>query len=241
MTQHTRKPTSEQYITVCQKLIGKFPSLKDTEGDSPFVSNVFLLGFMLNVYFQASWRLSLRNSFKNFRRKGSDCHHDEPPSKRMKFHLKDLPEITEEEYEEAIENLKAELKKGGKRMGKHSAVKHLMELTRAKRCQWVQQDRPLISEVVEKFPCLAFSKWVRICVQYIVFYYVLIDEIFQMRREFQAILQLECNVNSLMDTWVEWSTRIVEFSKAESSSRPYIKKKLKKLDEAENFPYPDGT
>ena len=158
MTQHTRKPTSEQYITVCQKLIGKLPNLKDTEGDSPFVTNVFLLGFMLNVYFQASWRLSLRNSFKNFRRKGSDCHHDEPPSKRMKFHLKDLPEITEEEYEEAIENLNAELKKGGKRMGKHSAVKHLMKLTRAKQCQWVQQDCPLILEVVEKFPCLAFSK-----------------------------------------------------------------------------------
>ena len=63
---------------------------------------------------------------------------------------------------------------------------------------------------------------------------------FQIRREFQAILQLEYNVNSLMDTWVEWSTKIVEFSKAESSSRPYIKKKLKKLDEAQNFPYPDG-
>ena len=62
---------------------------------------------------------------------------------------------------------------------------------------------------------------------------------FQIQREFQAILQLEYNVNSLMYTWVEWSTKI-EFSKAESSSRPYIKKKLKKLDEAQNFPYPDG-
>ena len=54
-------------------------------------------------------------------------------------------------------------------------------------------------------------------------------------------MQLECNVNSLMDTWVDWSTRIVEFSKTESSSRPYIKKKLKKLNEAESFTYPDGT
>ena len=62
----------------------------------------------------------------------------------------------------------------------------------------------------------------------------------QIRREFQAILQLEYNVNSLMYTWVEWSTKIAEFSKAESSSRPYIKKKLKKLDETQNFPYPDG-
>lgn len=39
ITQHTIRPTSEQYVTVCQKLIGKFPNLKDTEGDSPFVSN----------------------------------------------------------------------------------------------------------------------------------------------------------------------------------------------------------
>lgn len=53
----------------------------------------------------------------------------------MKFHLKDVPEITKEEYEEAIENLNAELKKGGKRMRKHSAVKHLMKLTRAKQSQ----------------------------------------------------------------------------------------------------------
>lgn len=42
MTQYTRKPTSEQYVTVCQRLIGKFPSLKDTEGDSPFVRKVSL-------------------------------------------------------------------------------------------------------------------------------------------------------------------------------------------------------
>ena len=126
--------------------------------------------------FQASWRLSLRNSFKNFRRKGSDCQNEEPPSKRMKFHLEDAPEISEEEYEEAIQNLKAELKKGGKRVGKHSTVKHLMELTRAKRCHWIQQDRPLISEVVDKFPCLAFSKWVRICME---FYYFLIIKIFR--------------------------------------------------------------
>ena len=38
VTKHTRNPTSEQYVTICQKLIGKFPNLKDTEGDSPFVS-----------------------------------------------------------------------------------------------------------------------------------------------------------------------------------------------------------
>jgi len=79
-----------------------------------------------------------------------------------KFHLENAPEISEEEYEEAIQNLKEELKKGGKRMGKHSTVKHPMGITRMRRCQWIQQDHPLISEVMEKFPCLAYSKWVRI-------------------------------------------------------------------------------
>lgn len=35
---HTVQPTSEQYITVCQKLVGKYPTLQDTEGSSHFVS-----------------------------------------------------------------------------------------------------------------------------------------------------------------------------------------------------------
>ena len=35
---YTVQPTSEQYITVCQKLIGKYPNLQDTEGPSHFVS-----------------------------------------------------------------------------------------------------------------------------------------------------------------------------------------------------------
>ena len=92
-----------------------------------------------------------------------------------------------------------------------------MDLTRVKRCQWIQQDRPLILEVVEKFPCLASTKWVRICIG-IIFTICFINILFQLRREFQAILQLEGKVNSLMDTWAEWSTRILEFSKTESLS-----------------------
>ena len=61
-----------------------------------------------------------------------------------------------------------------------------------------------------------------------------------MRREFKAILQLEREVNSLIDSWVDWSAKILEFSKRESSSRPYLKKKLKTLEEAESYLYPDG-
>jgi len=39
MTAHTIYPTSEQYNTVCKKLISKYPNLKDTEGKTKYVSN----------------------------------------------------------------------------------------------------------------------------------------------------------------------------------------------------------
>ena len=40
MTAHTIYPTSEQYKTVCSKLISKYPKLKDNEGTTKYVSNV---------------------------------------------------------------------------------------------------------------------------------------------------------------------------------------------------------
>ena len=39
MTAHTIYLTSEQYKTVCSKLISKYPKLKDTEGKTKYVSN----------------------------------------------------------------------------------------------------------------------------------------------------------------------------------------------------------
>lgn len=78
--------------------------------------------------------------------------------------LEEISDIDEEVYEEAIRDLKLEMKKGGKNKvtGKHSTIRHIMQATRKKRCQWIQESRPLIAEVIEKFPYLAFSKWVRI-------------------------------------------------------------------------------
>ena len=110
-----------------------------------------------------------------------------------------------------------------------------MQVTRAKRCEWIQKDRPLILEVIKKFPCLASTKWVNFMS---VLLYVLF-EIFQVQRKFKAILQLEREVNSLMNSWADWSAKILEVSKRESSSRPYLKK-LKALEEAESCLYPDG-
>lgn len=40
MTKHTIHPSSEHYVTVCQKLIMKYPNLQDTEGKSNFVSDL---------------------------------------------------------------------------------------------------------------------------------------------------------------------------------------------------------
>ena len=135
MTQHTTRPSSEQYVTVCQKLIGKFPRLKDTEGDSPFVSNECCVYFYIEISIKATWRLSLRNSFKNFRRRGVDSQKGGPSSKRIRLRVDDDCEISDEEYEEAVLKLKEELKKGKKKKVNHSTVKHLMQLTRAKRCE----------------------------------------------------------------------------------------------------------
>lgn len=38
MLSHTISPNSEQYNTVCRKLVTKYPKLRDTEGDSYYVS-----------------------------------------------------------------------------------------------------------------------------------------------------------------------------------------------------------
>ena len=109
MTQHTTRPSSEQYVTVCQKLIG------GTEGDSPFVSNECCVYFYIEISIKATWRLSLRNSFKNFRRRGVDSQKGGPSSKRIRLHVDDDCEISVEEYEEAVLKLKEELKKGKKK------------------------------------------------------------------------------------------------------------------------------
>jgi len=38
ITKYTEYPSSEQYVTICQKLIMKYPILEDTEGTSQYVS-----------------------------------------------------------------------------------------------------------------------------------------------------------------------------------------------------------
>ena len=47
-----------------------------------------------------------------------------------------------------------------KKSGNHKEVKHLMELTKLRRHKWIREERPLVFDVVKKFPCLATNKWV---------------------------------------------------------------------------------
>ena len=102
----------------------------------------------------------MRTSFKNFRRKDND-ETEEQPTKRSKIQVDDGEELDDDdEYEEAVQALKGEFKKGGKGKGKHSTIKNLMEKTRKLQYKWIREEHPLISEVIEKFPTLSSSKWV---------------------------------------------------------------------------------
>ena len=114
---------------------------------------------------QGSWKLGLRNGLKKFRKgypkkkRASENHSDkEPPSKRARLYLEDDGQIDEDVYIEAVEKLQYYGK--NKKSGKHGEIKQLMELTKLKRHQWIRTERPLIFDVVRKFPCLATTKWV---------------------------------------------------------------------------------
>lgn len=55
-----------------------------------------------------SWKLALRNSFKNFRKsylKDNESKTSLPPPKCLRIYTGDEVDITEEEYEDAIKQL----------------------------------------------------------------------------------------------------------------------------------------
>lgn len=118
--------------------------------------------------------MSLRNSFKNFRRDYPDASRKrscsqtsadsgvEPQSKHLRTTADEGEELSDKEYKEAIEELGAELKKGRKGGRNQATVKELMEKTRKRRRRWIEQDRPLIWEVLDVFPCLGSSRGVSV-------------------------------------------------------------------------------
>lgn len=90
---------------------------------------------------------------------------ESPPPKRMKLQLdiNDELEIDEEEYEEALKQMQEEYKSRsvkGKEGRSSSTIKHLMGKTRLQRLKWIQDERPLVSEVLKKFPFLKTNRWV---------------------------------------------------------------------------------
>ena len=79
----------------------------------------------------------------------------------MRLYSEDEHTIDEEEYEEAMEKLQEEYKsKKRKKATNHSFMKNLMEKTKLRCHQWIRQDRPLILEILYKFPYLSTSRWV---------------------------------------------------------------------------------
>lgn len=123
---------------------------------------------------QGTWKESLRTAFKNFWRLSDDetsshkcCATNEipksttlkpPSSKRYKLD-QTTTTITDQEFDKALESLKAEFMKG-KKSRNQAEIKHLMDLTFDRRRLWITQERPLVNDIVKKFPPLKSSKLV---------------------------------------------------------------------------------
>ena len=85
----------------------------------------------------------------------------DPPPKRLRLYSEEDSEINDEDYEEAVQGLQDEYRnKKNKKGSNHKVIKELMEKTKKKRHQWIRQDRPMITEVLDRFPLLRTSRWV---------------------------------------------------------------------------------
>lgn len=71
-----------------------------------------------------------------------------------------MDDITDEEYEEAIEQIKTEQQKGSTGGKNHAILKQLMDKTQKRRAQWIRDERPMVSEIIATFPCLNTIKGV---------------------------------------------------------------------------------
>ena len=49
------------------------------------------------------------------------------------------------------------------------------------------------------------------------------------------------NTSALMDDWPDWRKKIECLTSKEASTRPYLGKLLKELENNDAFPNPDGT
>ena len=72
----------------------------------------------------------------------------------------DNEQYDEDEYEEALSKIQEEWKKGPKTRST-SVLKSLMDRTRSVRRKWIEQDRPMTSDILERFPCFCSSRQMR--------------------------------------------------------------------------------
>ena len=84
-----------------------------------------------------------------------------PPSKRRKTlqDQEDTVECNEDEYKQAVTMLKDKWKKGHKSRSQ-ATIKELMDKTAQLRRSWIEAQRPLVSDLLAKFPCLSQSRTV---------------------------------------------------------------------------------
>ena len=113
----------------------------------------------------------MRNSFKNFRKDKKENLESgpskrkapttrEPPSKRMKCAPSGGDDdLDDEEFEEFVVDLAEEWRKDKKERNM-ATVKSLFDQTANRRRQWIINDRPLLSEVYDAFPCYSSSRLV---------------------------------------------------------------------------------
>jgi len=66
-------------------------------------------------------------------------------------------QLTEEEYEDAVTELK-QAYRGDKKKRIYARIKLLMESTQLQWRKWILEKRPLVAEVVEMFPFLSSIK-----------------------------------------------------------------------------------
>lgn len=127
---------------------------------------------------QSSWRRQLRTKFKNLRRPDRASKAGivvpPPPQKAKTAVSTGISEYSEEpssslvaEYERHIQFLQRSY--ASKKWSVSSMIT-LMEQTADMRREWVQKDEPSVSQVLEKFPCLADPRIVR--------FYQLCEDIF---------------------------------------------------------------
>ena len=135
----------------------------------------------------------------------------------------------EDTYEEAVQDLKAEWKKGRKSRSQ-AKMKDLMSKTGPMRRKCITEVRPLVSDVLLKFPCLTQSRVVRTEMHMIMVMSVIMiaSSLWQLRREFYLVAGLD-DKSALKDLWPDWMTKVTDLAKVESS-RPAINKFLQEME-----------